>query len=333
MQIERPYLMFLGDAADDLAAKTARGVVEWRRDWCLGQLSLAGCKTSLSLPEMTLENAVAAGCKTMIVGVANRGGVIPAPWIAVLEQALGAGLDIASGLHTRLSDFPGVAASARRSSRRLFEVRHTDNTFAVGTGTKRSGMRLLTVGTDVSVGKMYAALAIERELTSRGVSADFRATGQTGILIAGSGVAIDAVVSDFVSGAVEALTPDSDPGHWDIIEGQGSLLHPSYAGVTLGLLHGAQPDALVLCHEPTRTHMRGLPAYQVPDLKRCLDVHLDAARLTNPRARCIGTAVNTSRLGDDQERQYCLNEAAQRFGLPAVDPMLTGVGPLVDAIL
>ena len=144
-------------------------------------------------------------------------------------------------------------------------------------------------------------------------------------------LAIDAVVSDFISGAVEVLSPDADPEHWDCIEGQGSLFHASYAGVTLGLIHGAQPDALVLCHEPTRRHMRGLPEYPLPDLKVCLETNLAAARLTNPAARFVGVALDTSALGEaDAER--CLAETGALLGLPSVDPVRTGVGAIADAL-
>src|SRR5690606_9078714 len=166
-----------------------------------------------------------------------------------------------------------------------------------GTGRRRAGGRVLAVGGEWSVGKVHATLAIERELRSRGVRADFRATGQTGIFIAGAGVPIDAVVADFISGTAEWISPARDDGGWDLIEGQGSLFHPSYAGVSLGLLHGAQPDALVLCHEPGRAHMRGLPHYPVPDLKTCLEANLEAARLTNPDVIAVGVAVNTSQAG------------------------------------
>jgi uncharacterized NAD-dependent epimerase/dehydratase family protein len=168
-------------------------------------------------------------------------------------------------------------------------------------------------------------------MRKRGMNADFRATGQTGIFIAGDGVSIDAVVSDFVSGAVEWLAPENDAGHWDLVEGQGSLFHASYAGVTLGLIHGAQPDALVMCHEPTRPHMRGLPHYKLPDLQTCIDVNVAAARLTNPNARCIGLGINTSALDAAAADRY-LRDTEQKYGLPAVDPMRTGVGKIVDVL-
>jgi uncharacterized NAD-dependent epimerase/dehydratase family protein len=197
---------------------------------------------------------------------------------------------------------------------------------------KRAGKRLLTVGTDCSIGKMFTALALEKEMLARGLKADFRATGQTGIFIAGDGVSIDAVVSDFVSGAVEWLTPAGDPDHWDAIEGQGSLFHASYAGVTLALIHGAQPDALVMCHEPTRAHMRGLPNYKLPDLELCIERNVEAARLTNPAARCVGVSVNTEALDDAAARDY-LAQTEARLGLPCVDPVRTGVGAIVDRLM
>jgi uncharacterized NAD-dependent epimerase/dehydratase family protein len=331
MSIAHPYLMFLGDAADQLAAKTAQGVKDWRPDWCVGQLRLPGCNADLKLPDMTLEQAAAAGVKTVIVGVANRGGVIAESWIAVLKQALELGMDLASGLHKRLADVPALAEAAKRSGRALFDVRHPMRDFAVGTGRKRAGKRMLTVGTDCSIGKMYTALACEKEMRKRGMKADFRATGQTGIFIAGDGVSIDAVVSDFVSGAVEWLAPENAADHWDLVEGQGSLFHASYAGVTLGLIHGAQPDALVMCHEPTRLHMRGLPHYKLPDLQTCIDANLAAARLTNPQARCIGLSINSAALDAASAERY-LRDTEQKYGLPAVDPVRTGVGKIVDAL-
>ncbi|MGE0256242.1 MAG: N-acetyltransferase DgcN [Alphaproteobacteria bacterium] len=332
MVIVHPYLLFLGDAADPLAAKTAAGIAHWRREWCLGQLRLPGCNADLGLPDMSVEAAARAGAKTLIVGVANRGGIIGPAWRATLLAALEAGMDIAAGLHERVADLPDVAAAAERLGRRIFDVRHPDRGFEVGTGEKRPGKRLLAVGTDCSVGKMYTTLALEAELKRRGAKADFRATGQTGILIAGGGVSVDAVVADFISGAVEWLAPANDPDHWDLVEGQGSLYHPSYAGVTVGLVHGAQPDALVLCHEPTRPHMRGLPHRSLPDLRTCIDGHLEIARLTNPDVRCVGVAVNTAGIGDEGERRRLLDGIADRMGLPAVDPVRDGVGPIADRL-
>jgi uncharacterized NAD-dependent epimerase/dehydratase family protein len=331
MEIRQPYLLFLGDAADQLAAKTAQGVAQWRPEAALGQLRLDGCKADLGLPDLSLEAGLEAGAKTLVVGVANPGGVIAAAWIKILVRALGLGYDLASGLHNKLADVPALAEAAARQGRPLFDVRHPTETFQVGSGKKRPGKRLLTVGTDCSVGKMYTSLAIEREMRARGLKATFRATGQTGILIAGGGVSIDAVVADFISGATEWLSPANDEDHWDVVEGQGSLFHASFAGVSMGMLHGAQPDVLVLCHEPTRSHMRGLPDYPLPDLKTCLDANLVAARLTNPAVTCAGVAVNTSAMERDAATRY-LAEVEKRLDLPTTDPVRDGVGRIVDRL-
>ena len=331
-QIAPPYLLFLGDARDELAAKTARGVFKWRPEWCLGQLRLPGCKARLDLPDMTVDEAAAKGAKCLIVGVANAGGVVGESWIATLVAALEAGLDLASGLHVRLSDLPPVRDAAQAQGRRLFDVRHPSREFTVGTGAHRAGKRLLTVGTDASVGKMYATLALDAELRRRGVACTFRATGQTGILIAGEGVSVDAVVADFISGAAEWLAPENDPDHWDLVEGQGSLFHPSYAGVTLGLIHGAQPDAIVVCHEPTRTHMRGLPAWPMPALGACIEANLQAARLTNPDVVCAGLSINTQAL-DAAAAARLLDTLGTKHNLPCVDPIRTGVGAIAARLI
>ncbi|WP_193370386.1 N-acetyltransferase DgcN [Pelagibius marinus] len=331
MAIQHPYLLFLGDAPDQLAAKTAQGIAHWRPDWCLGQLRLEGCQADLGLTDMSLEEGAAAGAKTLVIGVANRGGVFSEKWISVLEQALMLGYDLAAGLHNRLADVEVLKAAAEQHGRKLFDVRHPSREFDVANGQKRSGKRLLAVGTDCSVGKMYTTLAIEKEMRARGMKADFRATGQTGILIAGSGVSIDAVVADFISGAVEYLSPANSADHWDIIEGQGSLFHASFAGVSLGLLHGAQADALVLCHEPTRSHMRGLPDYPLPTLKACMDANLAAARLTNPAAKFVGIAVNTSQMNEGSVEAY-LRRIESDCELPVMDPFTEGVAPIVDRL-
>jgi uncharacterized NAD-dependent epimerase/dehydratase family protein len=331
MRISKPYLLFLGDAADQLAAKTAIGIKDWRPDDCVGQLRMEGCKADTDLKDLTIAEGKTAGAKTLVVGVANRGGVISQAWIDVLLEALDAGFDLAAGLHNRLADVPALREAAEKLGRSIFDVRHPKDTYPVATGEKRSGKRLLPVGTDCSCGKMYTALAIERVMHERGMKAKFRATGQTGILIAGQGVSVDAVIADFISGAVETIAPVNEPDHWDVIEGQGSLFHASYAGVSTGLLHGAQPDALILCHEPTRTHMRGLPHYPLPGLEECMEANIRVASLTNPEVRFVGVSIDTSRLDEDSARSY-LAETEKQLGLPAVDPVRTGVGPIVDTL-
>jgi uncharacterized NAD-dependent epimerase/dehydratase family protein len=331
MDIPRPYLMFLGDVPDQLAAKTAHGIVDWRRDWCAGQLRLPGCQADLGLPVLGIAAAAAAGVMTLVVGVANAGGVLPPHWVAPIVQAIEAGLHVASGLHVRLASVPAIAAAAQRHGRQLFDVRHTDLVFATGKGARRSGHRLLTVGTDCSTGKKYTVLALERAMRERGLDADFRATGQTGVFISGRGVAIDAVVADFISGAVEWLSPAAPETHWDLIEGQGSLFHPSFAGVSLGLLHGAQADAFVVCHEPTRRTMRGV-AHALPTIAEVIALTLRCGRLTNPGIRPVGIALNTLALGEDEARAL-LAATARNHDLPATDPLRFGVDAIVDRLL
>ena len=332
MSINLPYLLFFGDAWDDLSAKTAIGVHQWRPDSCVGQLRLPGCVPSVDLPELTVAQGWERGARTLLVGVVNRGGVFSQAWIDTMVAALEAGMDIASGLHARLGDVPAVADAARRCGRRLHDVRHPEGTFPIGSGEPRGGRRLLTVGTDCSVGKMYTTLCLHRAFGARGVHSDFRATGQTGIFIEGSGIAVDAIVSDFMSGAIEQLCPAADVDHWDLIEGQGSLFHPSYAGVSLGLLHGAQPDTLVLCHEPTRTHMRGLPGRALPDLASCIEANLAAARVVSDDVRFAGVAINTKDL-EEKEARSLLASSEKELGLPCIDPARDGVDRIVDAIL
>ncbi|MBM3572641.1 MAG: DUF1611 domain-containing protein [Alphaproteobacteria bacterium] len=331
-EIRHPYFLFLGEAPDQLAAKTSIGVGQWRPEWCVGQLRLPGCKADSGFPDLSVEEAARKGAKTMIVGTTSRGGVFAEHWLAPLKRALELGMDLAAGLHKRLNDVPALAETARRHGRRIFDVRHPSEEFPIATGAKRPGKRLLTVGTDCSIGKMYTTLALEKEMHKRGLKADFRATGQTGVLIAGSGVAIDAVVSDFVAGCVETLAPANDPDHWDLIEGQGSLFHASYAGVTMALIHGSQPDALVMCHEPKRPHMRGLPHYKLPDLQRCIDVNVAAARLTNAKAKCVAVSLNTSAL-TAKAAERAIKSTEDKIGLPTVDPARTGVGRIVDRLV
>lgn len=330
--IQTPYLLFLGDAPDQLAAKVAQGIKDWRPENAIGQLRLEGCGADLGLADMTLEQGKAAGAKTLVIGVANRGGVISAAWKKVLVTALEEGFDLASGLHNLLRDEADLVAVAEACGRELHDVRVPEVDYPIANGKKRSGKRCLAVGTDCSVGKMYTALAMDQEMQKRKLKSTFRATGQTGILITGDGVPLDAVIADFMAGSVEYLTPDNDADHWDHIEGQGSLFHVSFSGVTMALIHGGQPDALILCHEPTRTHMRGLPEYQQPSLQELRDTALPMARIANPDCKVVGISVNTQHLGDDEFETYLAGVEAE-MGLPAVDPFRQGAGRLVDALL
>ena len=333
IELEAPFLIFLGDVGDDGHAKTGFGLVHWRGERCAGQMRLPGCKVDLGLPEMGVDDAVAAGIRTAIIGVAPTGGQIVEAWLPPLVELAKAGIDIASGMHSKLNEIPQLVAASEESGARLTDVRVPPPGLPVGRGRRRSGKRVLTVGTDCAVGKKYSALALHRELESRGIPATFRATGQTGIMIAGSGIPIDATVADFISGAAEELSPDNDPDHWDVIEGQGSLLHPSYAGVTLGLIHGSQPDAVVLCHDAGREEILGLEgSFPVPPIEKVIGMVLLAARTTNPDCFCAGISVNTSAL-DEKARTNLLADLEKRYSLPCVDPIATGMGSIADRLL
>ena len=280
--IETPYLLFLGDAPDNLAAKVAQGIKDWRPENSVGQLRLPGC-----------------------------------------------GADV--GLHNLLRDEGDLVAAAQTHGGTLHDVRVPTVGYPIANGVKRSGKRCLAVGTDCSVGKMYTAMAMDAEMQKRSMKSTFRATGQTGILITGHGVPLDAVIADFMAGSVEYLTPDNDDDHWDLIEGQGSLFHVSYSGVTMALIHGGQPDAIVLAHEPTRTHMRGLPDYNLPSLEALRDTALPLAKIANPACQVVGISINTQHMSDDEATAYC-KEVEDRMGLPTIDPYRHGAGRLVDAL-
>jgi uncharacterized NAD-dependent epimerase/dehydratase family protein len=226
-------------------------------------------------------------------------------------------------MHARLQDVPELKAVSERTGGRLIDVRSPPAGLPVATGTKRTGKRLLTVGTDCALGKKYAALSLARAFLERGVDADFRATGQTGIMIAGRGIPMDAVVADFAAGAAEVLSPNAPPDHWDVIEGQGSLFHPAYAGVSLALLHGSQPDLIVICHEPGRDEMLGYPGYRLPTIEETMELNLKLGSRTNPAIRCAGVAMNTSAF-DAAAAEALLDAEADRLGLPVADPIRGG---------
>ena len=330
--IPSPYLLYLGNSTEPLSVKTSRGVAAWRPELCVGEYRGEACTLTVGLDHYSFEEAVKNGAKTLIIGVANAGGVLGPQAVIDVVAALKAGLNVASGLHERLSSHEEIRKAAAETGRQLFDVREPPAKLPIGNGRTRAGRRLLTVGTDCSVGKMYTTLALEKELQARGVNANFRATGQTGIFIAQSGVPIDAVIADFISGAAEWISPAREDGGWDLIEGQGSLFHPSFAGVSMGLLHGSQPDALVLCHEVGRAHMRGIPGRELPQLKDCLETNLKAARLTNPNVKAVGVALNTSNVDRDEAQRVC-SEIEAELGLPCQDPVAMGVNKITDRLL
>ncbi|MBV8147449.1 MAG: DUF1611 domain-containing protein [Gammaproteobacteria bacterium] len=323
LQVPSPYLLFLGDTTEPSFAKTAFGLRDWVPERCLGEWACAEATVTTGLPRLTPQQAVARGARGLVIGVANTGGVIGPSWIPLLIEALQAGLDLVSGLHAKLHDVPELRETALRCGRKLIDVRVPPASIPIATGRKRAGKRLLTVGTDCALGKKYTALALARGFAERGIAVDFRATGQTGILIAGGGMPMDAVVADFEAGAAEVLSPAAAPDHWDVIEGQGSLFHPAYAAVSLGLLHGSQPDVFVVCHEPGRERMVGHPDFALPSLAETIDLTLRLGRRTNAAIRCGGISLNTSRLEAGPARALLAQESA-RLGLPVADPVRKG---------
>ena len=332
IKLRSPYLVFLGDVASVVNAKTGLGIAQWARERCAGQLRFPGCKADCALPDLDVDDAIAQGVRTVVIGVAPVGGRLQDNWLPPLIALARSGIDVASGLHSKLTELQALVDAAKAGGARLIDVRVPPSDLPCGLGRKRSGRRVLTVGTDCAVGKKYTALALQRELAARGFDATFRATGQTGIMIAGQGIPIDAVVADFVSGAAEVLSPDNAPGHWDVIEGQGSLLHPSYAGVTLGLVHGSQPDAIVLCHAAGRDAIHEVHGHvPIPPLDIVIDHYLSAARLTNPDCAVVGISVNTAALDEERKPAY-LDDLRREYGLPVIDPLLNGAGAVVDEL-
>jgi uncharacterized NAD-dependent epimerase/dehydratase family protein len=327
-EIKAPYLIFLGSETDETYAKTGAGVAHWSPEKVMGQFHLPGGNVDLGLQEHTIESAAKAGAKTLLIGTALVGGGIPASWTEVLIKAMAQGMDIVAGVHTRLNDIEELATAAKEYGVALIDVRVPPKNLPVGTGKKRSGKRLLTVGTDCALGKKYTAIAIAKALQEMGKKATFRASGQTGIMISGSGIPIDAVVADFISGAAETLSPDNDADHWDIIEGQGSIFHPGYAAVSMGLLMGSQPDAFVVCHQAGRTHISGWPEFEVPSIREVIERTIDIGKQTNKDISCIGISVNTSKLTDQEARDF-LASLENVFELPATDPIRFGVEKIV----
>ncbi len=331
IELKTPYLIFVGEETREGFAKTGLGIVEWRRSLCKGQISLEGGTIDLGLPSMTIKEAAEANVGSLIIGTASIGGNVPEAWMDTLVEALEQGIDIVAGVHNLLKDVPRLREAAAKSGARLVDIRIPPNNIPVSSGKKRTGRRLLTVGTDCAVGKKYTALAIERDMKSNGMNVDFRASGQTGIMIAGKGIPIDSVVTDFVSGAAELLSPNNDADHWDIIEGQGGIIHPGYAAVSMGLLIGSQPDAFVVCHEPTRSSIEGWDDFALPTIQEVIERTTQIGKLTNAAIRCVGVSINTSKL-NPAERQNYLDDLSKEIGLPCVDPLKDGTQRIIDQL-
>jgi len=276
--------------------------------------------------------------EALLIGIAPQGGTLPGAWRTVLSEALDAGLDVWSGLHTHLTEDPDLTARAAALGRELVDLRKPPSDLVVGTGLAQetSAMRVLTVGSDCNVGKMTTALELRRGLEERRIRTGFAATGQTGILIAGSGIAVDAVVSDFVSGATERVTLEAGRGvDVVLIEGQGSLMHPGYSGVTLGLLHGVLPQCMVLCAMPGRSSIYGgnHDWVDLPALDEVIRRYEEALAWAHPDTpgKVVAVALATYDL-DEGEARTAVKEAERITGLPTTDPIRFGVAPIVEAV-
>ncbi len=274
----------------------------------------------------------AANPDALLIGIAPPGGRLPEAWRAVVLQAIGAKVDLISGLHQFLCNDAEFAAAAKASGARLIDVRKNSETeTGIGSGLSPDCFRIHTVGHDCSVGKMVAAMEIQRGLCQRGIDAGFAATGQTGIMVSGAGIPIDCVVADFVNGAAERLVRQFEHHEMLLIEGQGCITHPAYSGVTLGLLHGCAPDALVMCYEATRTHVKGFGDIPLQPLSRLIMLYEQMASTRHP-CRVIGLAVN-SRLLDDTEFTEEKKRVSSELDLPVCDVLREGPDALVDAII
>ena len=273
----------------------------------------------------------------VLIGIAPQGGRLPDEWRAWLAEALDAGCDLWSGLHTFLADDPMLAEKARANGRRLLDLRRppADLPIASGAAKATEAFRVLTVGTDCNVGKMTAQLQLIRALNDRGVRTRFVATGQTGIMIEGWGIAVDAVVADFIAGAAERITVEgAKDADVVLVEGQGSINHPGYSGVTLGLLHGSCPEAMILCHQSSREYIgdyRRASWLRIPPLSEYVRLYETIGSAVHP-TKVVGIALNTYDLDEASARKACA-DAERETGLPATDPVRFDPAPLVDAVI
>jgi len=335
------YLLLAeGFSADPHYGKTMRGVLRYRRDDVVAILdsTRGGGQTEEGVPVVaTVEGALPLRPTTALVGVATQGGRFPPEWIEVLRKCIENGLDVENGLHVFLSDDPQLSALAAERGVELRDLRRppADLSTATGANLDVDATIVLTVGSDCAIGKMTVSLELDREARRRGVASVFVPTGQTGIAIAGWGIAVDAVVADFIAGAAERLVVEGHERGGELlwVEGQGSLVHPVYSGVTLGLYHGSVPHLLVLCHEAGRTHIEGAGGgpNPIPSLPDLVELHERMALPVRP-ARVVAVALNTRTL-DEAEARAAIAAAEAETGLPANDPVRFGSTKLVDAVL
>jgi uncharacterized NAD-dependent epimerase/dehydratase family protein len=343
---EPRYLIIADGNFHPLESKTANSVIRYHPTRVVGVLDRAQVgRTAQSvlgfggdIPIVgSIEDGLALGPNAVLIGIAPAGGKLPDEWRSWLAKALSAGCDLISGLHTFLSDDPTLVALAAQHGRTIFDARKPPKGLPIAAGMARlvDPFVILTVGTDCNVGKMTAQLQLTRGLKDKGVRTNFVATGQTGIFIEGWGTAVDAVIADFIAGAAEDLVlRGAENADIVLVEGQGSINHPGYSGVTLGLLHGSCPDALILCHQATRTHLgeyRTEPWVRIPPLSRYIELYEMIGSAVHP-TKVIGICLNTYDLTEEEARAACAATTAET-GVVATDPVRFDPAPLVNAIL
>jgi uncharacterized NAD-dependent epimerase/dehydratase family protein len=335
---EKRYLILAeGKSADPHYGKTARGILRYRPHPVVAVLdSTRAGETMDGVPIVgSVDDALSFEPTAAIVGVATPGGRFPPEWREVLKTCIAKGLDVESGLHEFVSDDPELSELAARHGVELRDLRKAPAGLSVPTGANLEvdAKIVLTVGSDCAVGKKTVSVELDLEARRRGLSSVFVPTGQTGIAIAGWGIAVDAVVADFLAGAAERLVVEGAErgGRLLFVEGQGALCHPLYAGVTLGLVHGAAPHTLVLCHVAGTTEIEGCPGHPIPPLAELIELH-ERVSLPARRARVAAVALNTAGLDEKQARRDIAGVEAET-GLPVDDPVRFGAGRLLDVVL
>ncbi len=334
---ERTLILAEGFSADPHYGKTMRGMLRYRSEDVVAVLdSERAGETEGGVPVVaTVAEAMHFDPQVALVGVATQGGRFPPAWRALLGECVRSGLSLENGLHQMIRDDPELRPLADEHGVELRDLRRPpdDLDCPSGANLEVDAPIVLTVGSDCAIGKMTVSLELDRAARARGIASVFVPTGQTGIAIAGWGIAVDAVISDFLAGAAERLVVEGRRrgGELLLVEGQGSLVHPAYSGVTLGLLHGSAPHALVLCHRPGATEVEGYPGHPLPSLPELVALH-ERASLPRRRARVVAVALNTAEL-DDSDAEAAVRTAAAETGLPTADPVRGSADALVDAVL
>jgi uncharacterized NAD-dependent epimerase/dehydratase family protein len=338
MSERRILILAEGYSTDVHHGKTMRGVMRYRRDDVVGVLDSEHAGESREgFPVLgTVDEALSLRPTVALVGVATQGGHFPPAWRELLADCIRAGLGVENGLHEFLADDPELSALAARHGVPLTDLRRPPHALDCPTGEnlEGDGHVVLTVGSDCAVGKMTVSLELDRAARARGIASEFVPTGQTGIAIAGWGISVDAVVADFIAGAAERLVVDGRRRGGDLlfVEGQGSLVHPAYSGVTLGLIHGSAPHTFVLCHQAGAGEIEGWPGHTLPSLAELVSLH-ETISLRRRKARVACIAINTRELASDDDAYSAIAAAADETGLPADDPVRFGADRLLDAVL